>query len=211
MPRSRQRRCVRVRRRRRSPRSRTGVCRMSKFGRRFSSTTTAATLVSTVATAAVLVIALTGSVTPHAAAASADAGACSAGTLVQTHDGPVCGRTARGVTSYLGIPYAAPPVGRLRWRPPQPPKPWTSTLHATTPVAKCPSPGFPPGAPPMAGTTEDCLQLKVQIPAGAVPGDNLPVMYELHGGGFLGEARTDAGQNLVRSGKVVYVYVAYRL
>lgn len=169
---------------------------------------------ATVATAAALTFALTGwtdSVASDASATPADTTSCSAGTLVQTQDGPVCGVTDGDVTSYLGIPYAAPPVGPLRWRPPQPATPWTSTLQATTPVAKCPSPGFPPGTPPAAGTTEDCLQLKVQIPAGAKPGDKLPVMYELHGGGFLGEARTDDGQNLVRSGKVVYVYVGYRL
>ncbi len=175
---------------------------------------TAAAVGAVLATAAALMLALTGSAdsaTPQASAAPGDTSACSAGTLVQTQDGPVCGVTADGVTSYLGIPYAAPPVGALRWQPPQPPTPWTSTLPATTPDRSCPSPGFPPGTPPAAGTTEDCLQLKVQLPAGARRGDHLPVMYELHGGGFLGEARTDDGSNLVRSGKVIYVYVGYRL
>ena len=170
-------------------------------------------LAATAAVAVALVLGLSGSAAsaaPHARA-RADATACTTGTSVQTAEGPVCGVTAGDVTSYLGIPYAAPPVGALRWRPPQPVTPWTSTLQATTPNASCPSPGFPPGSPPAAGTTEDCLQLKVQIPAGAKPGDKLPVMYELHGGGFLGEARTDDGSNLVRTGNVVYVYVEYRL
>jgi para-nitrobenzyl esterase len=185
----------------------------TKFRRKASFIATAA-LVTTVTTAAALVFmatGLTGSATPHAGAAPAATAACTAGTSVSTNDGPVCGVTAGDVTSYLGIPYAAPPVGPLRWRPPQPVTPWTSTLPATTPTQACPSPGFPPGTPPAAGATEDCLQLKVQMPAGAKPGDNLPVMYELHGGGFLGEARTDDGQNLVRAGKVIYVYVGYRL
>jgi para-nitrobenzyl esterase len=183
-----------------------------RFRRKASFITTAA-LMTTAATVAALIFAVSGftSSGTHAAAAPAAATGCSAGTLVPTHDGPVCGLTAGDVTSYLGIPYAAPPVGPLRWRPPQPAKPWTSTLPATTPSRSCPSPGFPPGSPPAANATEDCLQLKVQVPAGAKPGDNLPVMYELHGGGFLGEARTDDGQNLVRSGRVVYVYVSYRL
>lgn len=175
-------------------------------------TITAALGVSLV-TAAALVFAPSelGAASPHAAGAAAGTTACTAGTLVRTNDGPVCGTTTGDVTSYVGIPYAAPPVGRLRWRPPQPATPWTSTLQATGPLAKCPSPGFPPGTPPATDTTEDCLQLEVQVPAGAKPGEDLPVMYELHGGGFLGEARTDDGQNLVRSGKVVYVYVGYRL
>ncbi|MGH7169145.1 MAG: carboxylesterase family protein, partial [Gemmataceae bacterium] len=51
--------------------------------------------------------------------------ACTVGTRVHTADGAVCGVTQSGVTNYLGIPFAAPPVGRFRWRAPQPAKPWT--------------------------------------------------------------------------------------
>jgi para-nitrobenzyl esterase len=136
---------------------------------------------------------------------------CSSGTLVQTRSGPVCGVTANGQTSYLDIPYAAPPVGNLRWMPPQPVQPWTTTLQATQLGAACSSPGFPAGSPPQAGTSEDCLTLVVQEPAGAQPGQKLPVMFEIHGGGFLGEALDDDGANFVGSGPVVYVYVRYRL
>ncbi|HZD01949.1 MAG TPA: carboxylesterase family protein, partial [Actinomycetes bacterium] len=57
--------------------------------------------------------------------------ACTAGTTVQTTNGPVCGIVDNGVSQWLGIPFAAPPVGDLRWAPPQPPQPWTSTLQAT--------------------------------------------------------------------------------
>ncbi len=135
---------------------------------------------------------------------------CSAGTVVQTANGPVCGVTANGRTSYLDIPYAAPPVGRRRWKPPEPARPWTGTYAATQVGPECPSPNFP-GAPPLANTSENCLYLEVQKPAGAQPGQNLPVMFEIHGGGFLGEAVTDNGSNLVRSGPVVYVYIRYRL
>jgi para-nitrobenzyl esterase len=56
---------------------------------------------------------------------------CSSGTVVQTRSGPVCGVTANGQTSYLDIPYAAPPVGSLRWTPPQPVRPWATTYQAT--------------------------------------------------------------------------------
>jgi para-nitrobenzyl esterase len=172
--------------------------------------TFAAVVAFAAALAAVPAFGLTGSTASHASAPT-DAAACTAGTQVQTADGRVCGVTTDGVTSYLGIPYAAPPVGQLRWRAPQPAQPWTTTLQATTPNASCPSPGFPPGSPPAANTTENCLQLEVRVPAGTQPGEKLPVMYELHGGGFLGEARTDDGSNLVRSGKVIHVYVGYRL
>jgi len=168
--------------------------------------------VAFIAAAAALVAGLTvaavggTSATAHAASPS-----CTAGTTVQTKDGPVCGLTAGTITSYLDIPYAAPPVGDLRWKSPQPHAPWTTVLQATTAAPECPSPGFPPGSPPAAGTSENCLYLKVEVPAGAKPGDHLPVMYEVHGGGFLGTALTNDGDNLVNSGKVVYVFANYRL
>jgi para-nitrobenzyl esterase len=175
-------------------------------------------VVAFVAAAAALVAGLTvasvggASAAPHSAAVAAQAPpSCTAGTTVQTKDGPVCGLTANSISSYLDIPYAAPPVGDLRWEPPQPHAPWTTVLPATTSAPECPSPGFPPGSPPATGTSEDCLYLKVEVPAGAKPGDNLPVVYEIHGGGFLGTALTNDGDNLVNSGKVVYVFANYRL
>jgi para-nitrobenzyl esterase len=136
--------------------------------------------------------------------------ACTANTTVQTRSGPVCGFTAAGQTNYLDIPYAAPPVGRLRWRPPRPAHTWTSVLSATQRGPGCPTPGFA-GAPPQAGTSEDCLTLEVQRPANVPAGRRLPVMFEIHGGGFIGEALTDNGTNFVSTGPVVYVYVKYRL
>jgi para-nitrobenzyl esterase len=174
--------------------------------------------VAFVTAAAALVAGLTvaavggASAAPHAAAVAAQAPpSCTSGTTAQTSDGPVCGLTSNSITSYLDIPYAAPPVGDLRWEPPRQPAPWSTVLQATTPAPECSSPGFPAGSPPAAGTSEDCLYLKVEVPAGAKPGDNLPVMYEIHGGGFLGTALTNDGDNLVRSGKAVYVFVNYRL
>ena len=70
-------------------------------------------------TGLVVVLLAAGGSRPAAAAASVTP-ACTPGTDVQTRDGPVCGLTADGVTSYLAVPYAAPPVGALRWRPPRP-------------------------------------------------------------------------------------------
>src|SRR3984957_12592757 len=168
--------------------------------------------VTFIAAAAALVAGLTVAAIGGASATAAAASpSCTAATTVQTKDGPVCGLTADNITSYLDIPYAAPPVGDLRWKSPQPHAPWTTVLQATTAAPECPSPGFPPGSPPAAGTSEDCLYLKVEVPAGTKPGENLPVMYEVHGGGFLGTALTNDGDNLVDSGKVVYVFANYRL
>jgi para-nitrobenzyl esterase len=191
------------------PRGRVG--NMSRQGkRRLPRAVTSAAVAAATAGLAVG-LASGASATPRAAAAGAGAKPCTAGTVVHTKDGPVCGSTTRGETSYLDIPYAAPPLGRLRWRPPQPAHPWTSVYPATKRGPECLSPGFPAGSPPPAGTSENCLYLEVQKPAGARPGQNLPVMFEIHGGGFLGTARTDNGANLVHAGPVIYVFPSYRL
>jgi para-nitrobenzyl esterase len=141
---------------------------------------------------------------------SASPPACSAGTDVPTKSGPVCGVTAGGLTSYLDIPFAAPPLGKLRWQAPQPAQPWTTTYPATERAPGCLSPNYPPGSV-MPGTSENCLYLEVQEPTNVRPGEKLPVMFEIHGGGFLGEARDDDGTNFVNSGPAIYVYAAYRL
>lgn len=108
--------------------------------------------------------------------------ACTAGTTVHTADGAVCGLTRDGVTNYLGVPFAAPPVGRWRWRAPRPSKPWSGELEATRPGNTCPAPSFFGGG--ISGN-EDCLNLNVQVPAGTRAGAHLPVMVRIHGGGFL--------------------------
>ena len=110
--------------------------------------------------------------------------ACAAGTNVQTTTGPVCGITVNGVNEWLGIPYAAPPVGALRWQPPRPHAPWTTTLQATAFGNEClvPSPDRG-GVAPATGSSEDCLYVNVWAPAGVAAGHNLPVMVHIHGGG----------------------------
>src|SRR5271169_4067039 len=101
-------------------------------------------LISATAAAVALALGTAAAVqaSPAAPAAASLTVACAAGTNVTTASGPVCGITDNGVNEWLGMPYAAPPVGSLRWQPPQPPVPWTATLAATAFGDECiqPSP-----------------------------------------------------------------------
>ncbi|MFF4239646.1 carboxylesterase/lipase family protein [Actinomadura geliboluensis] len=140
-----------------------------------------------------------------AAARGAKAPACADGTTVQTDRGAVCGTAGDGVRAWRGIPYAAAPLGDLRWAPPAPHAGWTSTLRATEPGSPCPQPpGLGPGS-----ADEDCLKLDVVAP-GKPGGKPLPVMVELHGGGFRLGSPSD-GTHLVKEGGVINVGVHYRL
>jgi len=106
--------------------------------------------------------------------------------VVQTRvaGGTVVGTAADGIASYKGIPYAAPPIGDLRWRPPQPPPAWPGSLDASDYGPSCPQPTPPARVRAdsrAASTSEDCLTLNVWVPtAHAAP---LPVMVFVHGGG----------------------------
>lgn len=157
--------------------------------------------------AAGLVIGM-GVAVPAAAAAAPAAPACTAGTLVHTHNGPVCGLVTNGVTSYLGIPYAAPPVGARRWHPPAPVTRSTTTFQATEAGPNCPQPAFLAGSPPPTNTSENCLTLNMYEPTNA--GRNLPVMVEIHGGGFIIGSPPD-GTHLAAAGHVIMVSIHYRL
>ncbi len=131
---------------------------------------------------------------------------CAAGTTVPTASGPICGLVSQGTKEWLGIPYAAPPVGALRWQPPQPHAPWTTTLPAVQYGPGCPTPG-----PDAAAATEDCLDLNVVAPQNA-GGGPLPVMVWIHGGGFGGGASNQfPGLHLAQAGHVVFVAMDYRL
>lgn len=157
------------------------------------------------ATAAVLAAGTGAAVqaTPSARQAPA-AAACASGTAVQTNSGPVCGIVSgNGITEWLGIPYAAPPVGALRWAPPQPPAPWTAALAATAFGNSCQT------GRPGAVSSEDCLYLNVWRPAGESSG--LPVMVHIHGGGFFGGNGNDNNALLASTGHEVIVSMNYRL
>ncbi|MFD0201065.1 MULTISPECIES: carboxylesterase/lipase family protein [Saccharothrix] len=125
---------------------------------------------------------------------------------VRTDAGLVRGTTNANVRSYEGIPYAAPPVGDLRWHSPVPPVPWSGVLDATRPGDRCPQASV--GGRP-ASASEDCLYLDVTAPRGA---RKAPVLVWLHGGGLMNGAGSDyLPTRLVRRGGLVVVTVNYRL
>lgn len=117
------------------------------------------------------------------------------------------------VDIYKGVPFARPPVGELRWEPPQPPKPWRGKRDATEYSLPCYQPTYPdrPNGGGVSGeTSEDCLYLNVYAPAAA---ERAPVMVWFYGGAnFLGAGHLDAydGTSFARNG-VVVVTINYRL
>ncbi|HVI33350.1 carboxylesterase/lipase family protein [Phenylobacterium sp.] len=136
-------------------------------------------------------------------AQAAPAQAVAAGPVVKVAQGPVRGAVADGVATFQGIPFAAPPVGELRWRPPAAPAAWSAVRDATQPGQNCTQ-------------SEDCLFLNVTTPAKAKPGAKLPVMVWIHGGAFVTGNSIGAfgaehdGSEFARQG-VVTVTLNYRL
>ena len=146
---------------------------------------------------------------------------------VVVEDGRVRGITDNGSHAFRGVPYAAPPTGERRWRPPQPVQPWDGVRDAAF---------FADPAPQTLSTRvggddrfigdEDCLFLNVWTPADRQPGERLPVMFFVHGGGNLSGASSEPvdsildltdgaalydGAALAARGRVVVVTVNYRL
>jgi len=135
-------------------------------------------------------------------------------TTVETTTGAVQGRVTDGILDFRGIPYAAPPVGDLRFRPPQPRQPWSGVLDATRfgPVAPQNQGAMEAmfGAPPLA-MDEDCLTLNIWTPA--CDDCKRPVMVWIHGGAFLfgtGATPWYDGRSFARD-DVVLVTINYRL
>jgi para-nitrobenzyl esterase len=124
-------------------------------------------------------------------------------------DGAVRGETTGSADEFLGIPYAAAPIGPLRWRPPQPTVRWSGERDATEFAPHCAQPASPFG---LASSSEDCLYLNVFAPTGRKHGDDdLPVMVWIHGGGWVvGESDDYDPTKLVADGAVV-VTINYRL
>ena len=148
------------------------------------------------------------SVTSTASATSSDHGRPAPGPVVATSAGPVRGLSTGATVQYRGIPYAAPPVDDLRWRPPRPVARHRGVLDATSFAPHCAQPATPFGT---ASTSEDCLYLNVYEPAGGSRATKLPVMVWIHGGAFaFGESEGYDPTPLVRDGAVV-VTINYRL
>lgn len=131
---------------------------------------------------------------------------------VKTVDGPVTGMTSKGVDAWLGLPYAAPPVGSLRWHPPQPVKSWTIPVKANALSASCPQ-NDNLGQFARAGGNEDCLYLNVYRPSEMhALAEKLPVFVWIHGGALqVGQGGDYDPSRLVREGKAVVVTLNYRL
>lgn len=135
-----------------------------------------------------------------------------AGPVTRTDTGSVRGNVEGSIASWKGIPFAAPPVGPLRWRAPQPTPRWAGVKTATTYGHDCMQQPFggdaaPLGTPP----AEDCLYLNVWKPVAARAG--LPVVVWIYGGGFVNGGSsppTYSGANLARKG-VMVVSFNYRL
>src|SRR5437764_3543486 len=130
--------------------------------------------------------------------------------VVATDHGPIRGVAIGGMQVFRGIPYAAPPVGDLRWRPPQEPARWTGVLDATQFANHCPQNPSPYG---IASLTEDCLYLNVFTPPKTNEGRPplLPVMVWIHAGGLLlGESDGYDPSRLVAD-DIVVVTINYRL
>ncbi len=131
--------------------------------------------------------------------------------VVHTTGGDLRGVTAGKVESFKGIPFAAPPVGDLRWRPPQPAAPWAGvkTADAFGPICM-------QGLNPRFGAykmSEDCLSVNVWRPAGAKPDAKLPVMVWIYGGAFVQGASSTPfydGTHFAEQG-VILVSLNYRL
>ncbi len=166
-------------------------------------------------------LAFTGLAAAAAMATAPGAYAQAIGTIVTTKQGSVRGTATPGVSVFKGIPFAAAPVGNLRFREAQAPQPWSGILDGTKWGNTCIQPPAPtrpigvnqatdmPDSPPMS---EDCLNLNVWTPA-ATAGDKLPVMVWFYGGAYNeggGSMPFADGGNLAKKG-VIVVSLNYRV
>ena len=138
--------------------------------------------------------------------------AASSPDTVVIHDGALKGAASDGVLSFKGVPFAKPPVGDLRWRPPEPPKAWSGVRQALAYGPDCAQNPFPGDAAPLGvKPEEDCLYANVWRPAEA--GAKLPVMVWIYGGGFVNGGSSPNvydGSAFARAG-IVFVSFNYRL
>jgi para-nitrobenzyl esterase len=128
--------------------------------------------------------------------------------VVKTKSGAVRGMVAADHRLFAGIPYAAPPVGALRWRPPEPAAGWAGFRDATRPGPRCTQDVS--NDVDQTETSEDCLTLNVWTPPPS--GEKRPVMVWIHGGSFInGSGDIYNARSLASRGDVVVVTINYRL
>jgi para-nitrobenzyl esterase len=135
--------------------------------------------------------------------------------IIETDKGLVIGWRTKGVSEFLGIPYAKPPIGALRWQSPQPMPNWSNVKFAKVFGPTCAQvTTLGPFAGP-ANSNEDCLYLNVFTPDQLVqnkPKEKLPVLVWIHGGGYVdGESNDYDASKLAHDGKMVVVTINYRL
>jgi para-nitrobenzyl esterase len=127
--------------------------------------------------------------------------------IVEIEGGTIKGAITKDLIIFKGVPFAAPPVGDLRWKAPQPVQKWEGVRQATK-FAPAPI----QGGNPVSGKSEDCLYLNIWTPA-KYANQKLPVMVWIYGGGFSFGSTSDpisSGDNLARKG-VIVVSIAYRV
>jgi para-nitrobenzyl esterase len=125
-----------------------------------------------------------------------------------TANGAVRGLAKGGIDEFLGVPFAAPPVRALRWRPPQPATSWLGVRDATRFAPDCAQLAGPFGR---ASTSEDCLYLNVYTPSQRRAGSRSPVMVWMHGGGLTGGAGSLYDPTALVKEGVTVVTINYRL
>jgi para-nitrobenzyl esterase len=129
--------------------------------------------------------------------------------IVHTTSGDIRGQEFDSWRYFQRIPYAAPPIGELRWRAPQAAPRWRGVRDATQPAPECVQATGPTGA---AGMSEDCLYLNVTAPLDARPDSKKPIIVWIHGGGGTMGAGSDYDPHrIVEQGDVIFVTINYRL
>ncbi len=160
---------------------------------------------------ATLTLGTAGATTADAGSAAAAPGS-GAAPIVTTTDGAVRGAAGPEGDAFLGLPYAAPPTGNLRWRPPQPPARWRGVRDATSFAPSCPqnptaNPFLPPGL-----MSEDCLYLNVYTPTSRSSDEGgRPVLVWIHGGGLTQDGARNYDPTTLAADGVVVVTINYRL
>ena len=159
-----------------------------------------------------LTLTAAGATAAETGSATAAASGSGAAPIVTTADGAVRGTAGPEGDAFLGLPYAAPPTGNLRWRPPQPPVHWRGVRDATSFAPSCPqnpagNPFLPPGL-----MSEDCLYLNVYTPVPHRSDEGgRPVLVWIHGGGLTQDGGRNYDPTTLAADGVVVVTINYRL